>query len=407
MGELRTRKRGKTWEYSFEGAKIGGKRKPVSKGGFRTKAEALAAGTQAKAEYDSAGRVFTPSNMSLSDYLDYWYKRYVTKLAANTQAGYERHIRLHIKPYLGHYRLSALEPHIIQNWIDDILFTQKEMSHQSMACIAGVLSGSLNYAVQPCRYLRNNPCDYVKIPDVAIDLETKKHTEYVCSKDDWEAIMAYFTSTPKHNHHYLTLLTGYHTGERIGEIYGTDLLQDYDPKKHTLSVNHQLQYEKKKLRYVNPKYDSFRTIRIDSILERAIKKELIERKRNMMRYGEYYLKTYMLPDKTIIQLSASNSVPDDWKEIYPLGVRENGKILTSVNAKHFSDIIKDKVGLPYFHPHCLRHTHGTILAENGASPKTIMERLGHKNIAVTLQRYVFNTDKMQQEAADLFERAIQ
>ena len=37
MGELRTRKRGKTWEWSFEGAKIGGKRNPISKGGYRTK----------------------------------------------------------------------------------------------------------------------------------------------------------------------------------------------------------------------------------------------------------------------------------------------------------------------------------------------------------------------------------
>lgn len=60
MGELRTRKRGKTWEYSFEGAKIDGKRKPISKGGFRTKADALNAGIKAKAEYDSGGRVSLP-----------------------------------------------------------------------------------------------------------------------------------------------------------------------------------------------------------------------------------------------------------------------------------------------------------------------------------------------------------
>ena len=50
MGQLRTRKRGSTWEWSFEGARINGKRNSISKGGYRTKAEALAAGTQAKAE---------------------------------------------------------------------------------------------------------------------------------------------------------------------------------------------------------------------------------------------------------------------------------------------------------------------------------------------------------------------
>ena len=57
MGELRTRKRGKYWEYSFEGAKINGKRNPISKSGFRTKADAIAAGTQAKAEYDNTFRL--------------------------------------------------------------------------------------------------------------------------------------------------------------------------------------------------------------------------------------------------------------------------------------------------------------------------------------------------------------
>ena len=38
MGQLRTRKRGSTWEWSFEGAKINGKRNPISQGGYRTKA---------------------------------------------------------------------------------------------------------------------------------------------------------------------------------------------------------------------------------------------------------------------------------------------------------------------------------------------------------------------------------
>lgn len=48
MGELRTRKRGAKWEYSFEAAPVGGKRKTVSKSGFRTKADAIQDGTKAK-----------------------------------------------------------------------------------------------------------------------------------------------------------------------------------------------------------------------------------------------------------------------------------------------------------------------------------------------------------------------
>ena len=47
MAQISTRKRGNTWEYSFEIASVNGKRKRKSKGGFRTKKECLEAGTKA------------------------------------------------------------------------------------------------------------------------------------------------------------------------------------------------------------------------------------------------------------------------------------------------------------------------------------------------------------------------
>ena len=40
MGTVNVRKRGKTYQYYFEGAPINGKRKQISKAGFRTKNEA-------------------------------------------------------------------------------------------------------------------------------------------------------------------------------------------------------------------------------------------------------------------------------------------------------------------------------------------------------------------------------
>lgn len=62
--------------------------------------------------------------------------------------------------------------------------------------------------------------------------------------------------------------------------------------------------------------------------------------------------------------------------------------------------------LASFHNHSLRHTHGTILAEHGANPKTVMERLGHKDISTTMNRYIFNTEKMRADAIAIFEDAI-
>lgn len=47
MADINTRKRGTKWQYYFEAAKIDGKRQRISKSGFDTKKEALAAGKQA------------------------------------------------------------------------------------------------------------------------------------------------------------------------------------------------------------------------------------------------------------------------------------------------------------------------------------------------------------------------
>ncbi len=48
-------------------------------------------------------------------------------------------------------------------------------------------------------------------------------------------------------------------------------------------------------------------------------------------------------------------------------------------------------------PHCLRHTTGTRLAHAGVDTKTIMEFLGHKNVATTM-RYVHATSQTLQDA---------
>ena len=52
MAQVTCMKRGNYWQYRFEGAKIGGKRKRFTKGGFATKKEAMQAGTKALAEYN-------------------------------------------------------------------------------------------------------------------------------------------------------------------------------------------------------------------------------------------------------------------------------------------------------------------------------------------------------------------
>jgi len=400
------RKKEPNWEYRFEIAPVGGERAQKSKAGFATMKEAQIEGGKAFAQYYNTGRTFEPKKISVSDYLDYWLENAIRKnigsgYVYNTYTDYETKIRLHLKPAFGQYLLSGLEDasDIIQSWVDDMKTRgyTKSMVENTFTC----LSGSLNYAIQPLKYIKHNPCDHVKTGKFPVNIRAKEHTEYICNKDDFAAITQRFGQD---TNFYLSLMIPYHLGTRIGETFGFDLLSDVNLEKSEISVNHQLTKENKVWFYRPPKYDSYRTIKMGKTIRMILKKEITQRKVNMLKYGHYYLKTYILPDNSIAQFRADIDVP--YKEIRPICVKENGKLMTPETFKYCARVIHYELKNSLFHSHCLRHTHGTILAEGGAYPKDVMERLGHKDIVTTLNKYIFNTEKMKSDTVQIFEEAI-
>ena len=48
-------------------------------------------------------------------------------------------------------------------------------------------------------------------------------------------------------------------------------------------------------------------------------------------------------------------------------------------------------------PHALRHTHASLLLENGVSIDTISRRLGHENSKVTKEIYLHVTEKLKEK----------
>ena len=144
---------------------------------------------------------------------------------------------------------------------------------------------------------------------------------------------------------------------------------------------------------------------IKILLENELKAAIKQRKIEMMKNGEKYLKSYVLPDRTIKQFPANESVP--YQEIMLLCVSEKGKMIMPWSFPNCCvEVIREELCIELSHAHCLRYTHGTILAENGVNPKTVMERLGHKDIATTLGKYTFNTESMKNSAVDVFENAV-
>ncbi len=58
-----------------------------------------------------------------------------------------------------------------------------------------------------------------------------------------------------------------------------------------------------------------------------------------------------------------------------------------------------KAGLPHLTLHGLRHAHATLFLVAGLSPKVLSERLGHSNIAITVDTYSHVIPGLQEEAA--------
>lgn len=100
------------------------------------------------------GRTFSPKEISVADYLDYWPEAVIHKnidhgYSYNTYRDYESKIRLHLKPAFGIYRLSSFQyaPDKVQEWVDSMKVKgfSKSMIQNTLTC----LQGAMNYAILP------------------------------------------------------------------------------------------------------------------------------------------------------------------------------------------------------------------------------------------------------------------
>src|SRR5690606_7370402 len=149
------------------------------------------------------------------------------------------------------------------------------------------------------------------------------------------------------------------TGMRIGELLGLKW-SDVDLERGVISIRRTLQRTSEGLRLVEQTKtaQSRRLISISPSAVEVLKKYRIKQKEEMIRYN--YLDTDLV-------FTSRNGKP-----IEPRNLRD-----------YFANIIK-KAGLPPIRFHDLRHTHATLLLQQGVHPKIVSERLGHASIRITL-----------------------
>lgn len=305
---LRQRKTGTVYEYYFEIASVDGSRKWTSKGGFKTKKEAKEAGKKAQELYEKAGQVVTPSEMSVSDFLDLWIEKDCrTDLKDVTVAGYEKKIRLYIKPKLGNYRIKAITKPILQDLIKELF--NKGYSKNTISSVKGILTKSFDYAADN-HFIAISPADRLKIP---INQQPEPPTRYephiYIPSDKMKEI---FNRFPPGSVSHIPLQLGYRCGLRLGEAFALTR-EDIDLEKQKLEVNRQVQWfqdktrtkEKKKSEnrsskagngfwyFSEPKYRSYRTIDIDDELAELLRHETEKQDKACEYYGKYYKRYFV------------------------------------------------------------------------------------------------------------------
>ncbi len=89
-----------------------------------------------------------------------------------------------------------------------------------------------------------------------------------------------------------------------------------------------------------------------------------------------------------------------WQNTGYVFTQEDGRPVDPDALTHDFQAIVRKSGLPHLTLHGLRHAHATMLLTAGIHPKVVSERLGHSNIAITMDIYSHAIPTIQELAAE-------
>ena len=164
------RKRNNLYEYRFEAGKVNGKRKQITKSGFKTKNEAYLAGQKAYDEFIK-GENNIKYNILSSNYLNYWIKEYFEINYKYSTAKRYKESFDKIKEELGYYKLSKLTPFILNQAL--LKLYQTSTTKEALRNYQKVIKSSLRDATYYFGFIKNNPAGDLQIPRV-LSFELKK-----------------------------------------------------------------------------------------------------------------------------------------------------------------------------------------------------------------------------------------
>lgn len=361
------RKRGNKWSaVIFVGYKDDGKRNYKWFSGFDTKKEAekfLAS----KVQEVNNGTFTKPSKQTVSAYLCDWLKFKQTQVRPNTFESYESRIRNHVIPALGNIQLANLRPQHLDEFYTTLV---GKVSNRTIVHIHRILHDALGRAVK-FNLIAKNPADVVDPP------KAQQAKLGIWTRDQ----VIKFLRAADGDRYYVVYFLAITTGMRMGEILGLKW-EDIDFEREELHVRRMVSFTTGKLTEHEPKTERSRRII-------ALPTETV----NVLRQQKLLINEERL---------RSESYNYDGFVVAKIG---GGVPWSQWIRQRYKSIIKD-AGLPYIRIHDLRHTHASLLLEQGVHPKIVSERLGHSTIGITLDIYTHVLPSLQQKTAKDFGQAL-
>jgi len=325
---------------------------------------------QAAAVAVNTGTYTPPSKLTFSEWLDIWTAEYLSSVKHNTADTYKSMIRTRIKPVLGAVKLSDLNPHMMQTFINGL----EGLSTGSVHLVYRIIHAALEKAVR-LEYLPKNPISHCSLP--------KHEQKEIVPLDDAQsaALLRAAKGTVLENFVALALFTGM----RISELSG--LTWDrVDTKAHTITVDRQLlktQLWKTDGLFGSPKSGKTRVLKVAPSAIAILKDQHRKQAQMRLQAGEAWNNEHDFVFTT--------------PECDPL---------TPSRVSNVFKILLDESGLQGVRFHDLRHTYAVNAIRAGDDIKSIQGNLGHASVAFTLDKYGHFTEKMKMDSAARMEAFI-
>jgi len=318
---------------------------------------------------------------SVSEWLETWLKKFVLdKVKVKTYERYCCSVNRHIVPYIGDISLSRLKAEDIQNMLNQLIENGGDdadgLAPRTVNSARRTLIGALRKAVD-LEIIQRNPATATtpsKAEKAKIEILTHDESKTVRDVAKLEGEVA-----------YIIVLLALTTGMRIGEIFGLHWT-DIDLGKGRLLVDQTLVSTNHGyyLQATAKTKSSHRSIPLPQVTIEALKKY------KGWQEDQQALLLNKYADKNIVIINPFGAYLDPSKFSYTTFKR----ILKRANIE------RD------FRFHDLRHTHATLLLEQGINIKVVSERLGHSTIRITLDTYSHVVKSMQDDAVNAIQEIM-